>query len=396
MSIDFDSLKRNVPCHVSIASRVPLQDLLKAATEDELDSWNNHLYSCRNWLKQPPSRKELEVALALIQVGMFCLEPELVEALLDLLNGRDFDAGADILEALHDIFPVSLEPDGVHGVKAGVPSEFLEVWPEACAPDTANLPDRFRQLDPVVDLLHGLASLYGAIPLDEALDILRSFGALDGLDGDTWLDCAKHRLHATTNYDTRIEDGLLVSFLRLGDAKRLVRELQFLPRRLPESKEALLAWTSNDFLDDTPATAAVISWAFEHADTDDFEAVKAIVSGAAAGIRCNLLENTDDIILFADDEEEWDGEDGDETLNSYEAHCRELGLYDSDLPPVLRDQFSGEQRRWALKGASTTEFRAWLASPEGTAWQEAQAARDAEAAKRNRGKKSGKKKHRRR
>lgn len=393
MSIDFDTLKSNARFHVSIAARVPLLDVLRDATEDELDSWDNHLYSCRRWLKQPPSRKELEIALVLVQLGMACLEIELIEALLALLDGHDFEAGTGTIRALHDIFPILLEPDGNHRLKATVPAEFLEVWPEARNSGTASMPERFWKLDPVVDLLNGLASLYGAIPVDESLDILRSFGALDGFDGNEWFDDAKLRLQATTNYDMRIEDGLLVAFLRQGDAKRLVRELQSLPRWIPESGEALLAWVSNDFLEDTPATAAVMSWAFERAVSDDFGEVKSFVAGAAASIRCSLRETTDGIVLFAGDEDGWYG-DGDS--HSYEDRCRDLGLFDSDLPPVLRDQFADEQRRWLFKGATTAEFKDWLSTPGGAAWQETLAARHAEAAKRARGKQSGKKKHRRR
>ena len=386
----FDSLEGNAPYHVSIAARVPVQELVKAATKEELDSWNDHLYVCRKWLEKPPSRMELSAAMLVLLMALYGLKIPEIEALTALMEGRNFDADAPTLRIIHAICPFSLEPDGEHTLKADVPAEFLEIWANDPESGTANLANRFRLVDPAVALLGGLAALYGAIPLDEALGILRNLGALDGLDGNEWIEDAKRRLHATTAYRTRIVDGLLFTHLEEGDAKWLVREVQAIPRWIPKSKEDLLAWISNGCLDDTPATAALTTWAFEHAAIADAGLLNAIIAGTAARVRGCLLKITEEIPLFASDGEDWSDEDGGDEPDTYDLDCLELGLFDCDLPLVLRTQFTIEQRRWILKGATTLEFSNWLSTPEGVAWREAQAAKPA------RGKKSNKKKHRRR
>lgn len=386
MDFDWKDLDPKTTYRVTVV-RAPLAPLLEAGDDEAWGNWEEDWPTCREWLSRPPTPEELSYGMEPLVNILVTLEADWLRPLLDILEGRDFEATGRDIEGLRGFFPMALEPDGDGALRLLAPDAFLDAWPHN--PRAAALHGNIDRLETVQRCMEAFANLYGAIRLDDALSILRGWGLWDDTLESGWRATVERRIRFCGMFRTVFSDGVLYMALALGPgfrprlteklAKDLLRETGGIPRWLPPSAEAFLEWADPDHFEDTPAAAGVMSYGLSLAAPHLAGEVHHRVALAAADIRSNVADlDPDQPSIFGNGDDDGDGDDtpvGDAPFAPDPLVRPKLGFGDDGLSDALLWQFTDEQRRWLFNGHTLAEFREWLLTPEGQAWDAAKRAR---------------------
>ena len=374
MDFDWKDLDKTANYRVTVV-RAPLAKLLEIADDESWDNWEDDWPGCREWLSRPILPSELVSVLDTVLNYLVTMDDDTVYLLLDILEGKDFVASGEGVGLLRGSFPMALEPDGDGALRLLAPDVFVDGWPHS--PRAAALRGTFGRLQTVQRCMEAFVNLYGAIRLDDALGILRDWGLWDDDMESCWRDVVARRITTCGMFRTMLSDGVLYMGMALGPglrprmgqrlAKTLLRETDDEPRWLPPTADAFLEWADPDHFEDTPAAAAVMSYGLSLAP-HLADGVRRRVAAAAADIRANVSTLEPELPSIFGDADDAPPPETDFPFGADFFGLPDLGFGDEGLDESLRWQFAEEQRRWLFKGFTFSEFRGWLLSPEGQAW----------------------------